>query len=185
MVEDDSYRLNYDPTTPIPPLTDHNLSNYPLHHLHGFASAVIEQGLVAYLQGAIATKDEAIVDYCKYAALYRLKVIFPDQVREWNFIFQHDGFQLAKGSYPKAPDSNYSITASALLELCEGKKSVWAIRPETRRWSRLLAPTNTVLGLRTLEVELQNPLTLFILSLWSRKDGETEALMKYYGLVQG
>ena len=183
MKEDDSHRLTHDPTTPVPPLKDRNEGGYPLQHLHLFAEHVIEKGFNAYLQGGISTKDEKVMEHCENNAILQLKVVFPDQIKEWNFIFKEDGYQLAKGPYPQAPDSIYKITSSALIELCEGKKSCWAIRPETRRWSRLLAPRNTVVGLRTLEIELSNLLNQFILSLRIRMKGEELALLEYYGLA--
>ncbi|MEC7987721.1 MAG: MBL fold metallo-hydrolase [Myxococcota bacterium] len=182
MLAEDSHRINHDPTVSVPELVDHNLSGYPLAHLSGFASAVIEQGLVAYLQTSIHNGEKDVLDYCNHHAVFRIHVIFPDGTKVWNFIFQPDGFQLAKGDYPKPPDFIYKITSSALLDLCEGKKSVWAVRPETRRWSRLLSPQNTVLGLRTLEIELQNLLTHFILGMQIRMHGESKAMLKYYGL---
>ena len=182
MKENDLYLIQYDPTTPIPALTDHNIANFPLHHLHGFATAVIEQGFVAYLQAGIAQKEEKVSVYTDHNAVYQLSVVFPDQTKNWTFSFSQDGFSLEKGESIHSPDALWKLTASALLELCEGKKSCWAIRPDSRKWSQLFRPQQTPMGLRTFEVELPELLTHFILNLRIRSRGEEQALLEYYGL---
>ena len=178
----DTSLLTYDPMTPIPPLLDHNLGGYPLQHLHGFAQAVIEQGFVAYLNGAIQQGEEEVSIYTAHEAVYQLHVVFPDKAQTWTFSFQKETYTLEKSRTDQSPDAMWKITASALLELCEGTRSCWAIRPDSRKWSQLFRPKQTAIGLRTFEVELPDLLTHFILNMRIRMKGEEEAMLAYYGL---
>lgn len=182
MKEDDTHLLSYDPMTPIPSLVDHNITGYPLAHLHGFVQAVIEQGFVAYLQGAIGQKEEEVSQYTQNHASYLLSVVFPDTTKQWKFSFSSDGFTLDKGAQIMSCDALWKISASALLDLCEGKKSCWAIRPDSRKWSQLFRPKQTPVGLRTFEVDLPDLLTHFILNMRIRMKGEKQAMLEYYGL---
>ena len=180
--EDDTHLLSYDPMTPIPALVDHNISGYPIAHLHGFVQAVVEQGFVAYLRGAIGQNEKEVSVYTQNEASYLLSVVFPNTIQQWKFSFSKDGFTLEKGQEIMPSDAVWKISASALLDLCEGKKSCWAIRPDSRKWSQLFRPKQTAVGLRTFEVELPELLTHFILNMRIRMKGEKQALLEYYGL---
>ena len=182
MKEDDTYLLSYDPMTPIPDLIDHNISGYPLAHLHGFIQAVIEQGFVAYLNGAIQQHEKEVSIYTQNQATYLLSVVFPDTTKQWKFSFSAEGFTLEKGNQIMSCDAMWKISASALLDLCEGKRSCWAIRPDSRKWSQLFRPKQTPVGLRTFEVDLPDLLTHFVVNMRIRMKGEKQAMLEYYGL---
>ena len=182
MKEDDTHLLSYDPMTPIPPLLDHNMTNYPLAHLHGFTQAVIEKGFVAYLNAAIQQNETEVSIYTDNKASYLLSIVFPDTTKQWKFIFSHKGFTLEKGSGAMSCDAMWKICASALLDLCEGKRSCWSIRPDSRKWSQLFRPKQTPVGLRTFEVDLPDLLTHFVLNMRIRMKGEKQAMLEYYGL---
>jgi hypothetical protein len=182
MKELDTHLISHDPTTPIPPLTDHNIPKIPLPHLHGFATAVIEQGFPAYLSAAISQREEQVSSYTDNEASYQIVIVFPDQIKKWTFLFSKEGYTLKKGTEQYSPDTLWKITSSALLELCEGKKSCWAIRPDSRKWSRFFRPKQTPIGLRTFEIDLPDLLTHFILNMRIRSLGEEGALLEYYGL---
>jgi UDP-MurNAc hydroxylase len=183
MTEDDRHLLRYDPTSPVPPLRDRNSGGYPLQHLHGFTTAVLDQGMVAYLDGALKIGEEVARQYQEHSATYRVEVVFPDGEKSWSYCFSDKGFKLSKGTDAPPPDALWRITASALLELCEGKKGCFAVRPDSRKWSKLLVAHRTPMGVRAVEVELPDLLTHFILNLRIRMKGEEQALLSYYGLA--
>jgi len=184
MMRDDRYLLHHDPTVPIPPLQDENTLQIPLPHLHMYAQKVVGEALLAYIRGSIEQGEESVLLYCTYGATYQVKVVFPDGASTWNFVFSADDCVCTHNpDPPTTPDALYHLTGSALLGFCEGKKSCWAIRPDSRKWSRLLAPKMTPLGLRSFEVELPDLLTRFVLNLRMRMRGEQLAQLEYYGLA--
>lgn len=181
--EDDRHLLYHDPTTAIPSIRDSNTAQYPLEHLYKFVEYVVAQGFYAYINGAIAQQREEIIPYCTHKANYQVKVIFPDGAKLYSFIFSERGCVLERDAVQSAPDALFHLTATALLEWCEGKKSCWAIRPDSRKWNRLIVPKLTPMGLRSFEVELSDLLTHFVLNMRMRIKGEEVALLEYYGLA--
>ena len=111
-------------------------------------------------------------------------MVLPDGEACWSFAFcQKKGYTLFKGDEGPTPDAIWRITSSALLDLCEGKRGCWSIRPESRKWSKLLVAHRTPAGIRAMEFELPDLLTHFILNMQIRSKGEDEALLSYYGLT--
>jgi UDP-MurNAc hydroxylase len=182
MAEDDTHLLRFDPTAPSPPVVDLNGPGYPLEVLHGFAEAVLERGLVAYLQAAVEVGEEAAAVYAEHEATYAVDVVFPDRTRSWSFRFHEGGVEVARDA-PVVPDAMWRITASALLDICEGKRGCWSVRPESRKSGQLLVANRSASGVTAMQVQLPCLLTNFILNMRIRMVGEDQALLQYYGLL--
>src|SRR5215831_3115513 len=74
MIEDDTHRIAYDASAPIPPLYDPNPAGYGLQGLHEFAQGVLEIGLPQYLVRGIATGDHVVTQYLQYSVVYQVDV---------------------------------------------------------------------------------------------------------------
>lgn len=183
MVENDLYRINYDPTGPVPKLVDENPNNYPVAHLRHFVTTVIEQGMTAYLNAALQIAEKVAMEYRQHNATYRVEVVLPDGELGWSFSFSDSGYTVYTGDDAPRPDARWRITGSALLDLCEGKKGCWAIRPESRKWSNVLLAKRTPVGIRAIQFELPDLLTHFILNMQIRSRGEEQAMLSYFGLT--
>jgi len=183
LLEDDRYRLRYDPTAPIPPVRDLNPRGFPLDHLHGFANAVLEQGMMAYLTLALDMGEEVASQYREYGATYRVEVVFPDDEHSWTYRFGREGVSLHRDVEGVA-DAKWRLTGSGLLSLCEGLESCWALRPSSRKWSKLVVARNTEAGVRATEIQLPDLLGHFILNMRVRMRGEELAMLEYYGLLE-
>jgi hypothetical protein len=164
MLEDDTWRLAYDPAAPVPPLCDHNPAAYGLQGLREFAQGVLEVGLPQYLQRALATGDAVIRQYSAHGVVYQIEVVFPDESRYWTYAFDRRGgtYRLTRGATTCAPEVVKRITASALVDMCLGRRSYASIRTQSRRSSMVFALTSSQHGIEVQEVELPDLLTHFI-----------------------
>lgn len=144
MVDDDSHKLRFDPTAPIPPLTDPNPTEYSLEHLRRAVADVVE-GLTRYLGESYARDEKLVSEYRSLRARYTLVVVFPDGMAErWRISFGPERFQLQTGSAAQGPtDVTFSIAASALVGYVEREKSYFYVRAYMRRFSTLYAARRT------------------------------------------
>ena len=182
--EPDDWRLTYNPTGPVPAVVDRNAGDYPLAHLHGFVGMVLDAGMAGYLNGALAIGEDVANRYREAEATYRVEVVFPDGDQVWSWTFRADGtWTMARGSAAPTADVFWRVAASALLDLCEGRRSCFAVRPDARKWSRAFRARSSGQGVATEPLDLPDLLTHLILNLRVRMKGEEDAMLAYYGLV--
>jgi UDP-MurNAc hydroxylase len=180
----DDWRLSYNPTGPVPAVTDRNESGYPLAHLRGFVDMVLDAGMAGYLNGALAIGEDVATRYRNAEATYRVEVVFPDGDQVWSWTFRTDGtWSRFRGSDAPAADVFWRVAASGLVDLCEGRRSCFAVRPDARKWSRAFRARSVAAAVLTEPLELPDLLTHLILNLRVRMKGEEEAMLAYYGLV--
>lgn len=81
MVEDDAWRIAYDPTAPVPPLTDPNLDSYPLDLLEQQVSTTFAE-LTSFVRAGYTT-DPVMQEHRRTLGSYGLGVVFPGGRERW------------------------------------------------------------------------------------------------------
>jgi hypothetical protein len=164
LIADDTWRLTFDPASPVPPLHDQNPAGYGALGLQEFATGVLEQGLPQYLQRGIATADGVVQQYVAHSVVYQVEVVFPDESRLWTYTFDRETrtYNLLRGLGPAPPQAVKRITASALVDFCLGRRSYASIRTQSRRSALVLALTSDTRGTTVREVELPDLLTHYV-----------------------
>lgn len=166
MLEDDTQRLAYDAFAPIPPLQDLNPAGYELRGLQEFAQGLLETGLPQYLVQGLATGEPLVTQYMRYGVLYQVDVVFPNgETRCWTYRGdrQQQTVHHHPGASPSVPHMRKSITASALVDFCLGRRSYFAVRTQSRRSSQVFELRRTAQGIVAQDVELHDLLTHSIL----------------------
>jgi UDP-MurNAc hydroxylase len=165
MLEDDTHLLAYDASAPIPALEDRNPAGYGRQGLREFAQGVVEVGLPQYLALGIATREQVAMQYLRYGAVYQVAVVFPDGAqRSWTYRFDRQR-QMVQGVPDGAvPDVHKRITASALVDLCLGRRSYFAVRTQSRRSVQVYDVKQTAHGVVAQDVDLPDLLTHYILN---------------------
>jgi hypothetical protein len=165
MLEDDTHRIAYDATAPIPALEDRNPAGYGLQGLREFAQGVVEVGLPQYLARGIGTQEPVAMQYLRHGVVYQVTVVFPDGAhRCWTYRFDRQRQTVQRGSDEAVPDVRKCITASALVDFCLGRRSYFAVRTQSRRSVQVYETVQTAHGVVAQEVDLPDLLTHYILN---------------------
>src|SRR5262245_51092632 len=165
MPEDDTHLIAYDASAPIPALTDRNPAGYGIKGLQEFAQGVVEIGLPQYLARGIATREQVAMQYLRSGVVYQVTVVFPDDVqRSWTYRFDRQRQTVQRISDHAAPDVRKGITASALVDLCLGRRSYFTARTQSRRSVQVYDVIRTAQGMVAQEVDLPDLLTHYILN---------------------
>ena len=138
MLEDDTQRLHFDPTAPIPPLQDPNPGGLSRQRLvDGVEDCVIE--LLGFVQAAYRSGDPVVDEYRRLRATYAIGVVFEDGVEHWvHLTFGSDAPEVARSKHHCAPaDAGHRIVASALTAWAAREKSYFYLRAFSRQWSML------------------------------------------------
>jgi UDP-MurNAc hydroxylase len=184
MVSDDMDLLAYDPTVPVPALVDNNSPEYPLEALHGYLEQLLELGLPRFITMALGVPGSLASAYAQTQSVYRVEVVFPDGPKLWSFEFTGGEFALVTDREQAAqPNILWRVAASALVDLCEGRRGCFAIRTESRRWSSVVETQRTAEGIQGQEIDLPDLLTDYIRATRVQMVGEEQAALNYYGLV--
>jgi UDP-MurNAc hydroxylase len=165
MLEDDTHRIAYDVSAPIPALEDRNPAGYGLQGLREFAQGVAEVGLLQYLARGITTREQVAMQYLHYGVVYQVTVVFPDGAHcSWSYRFDRQRQTVQRGSDDVVPDVRKYITASALVDFCLGRRSYFAVRTQSRRSVQVYDVAQTAHGVVAQEVDLPDLLTHYILN---------------------
>lgn len=150
-LEDDRWKIRFDPTAPIPGLQDPNPSGYGCSELKGSAESFIE-GLTAYACGGDQRPDRVIDLYRRHRARYAIGIVFPSGQEEWYQLdFRSDTASLS-GRLQGHPSAHivHRIAASALVDWTRHRRSFFYVRACSRRYGTLYE-----LSSRDLEVGLR------------------------------
>ncbi|MFT5686780.1 MAG: UDP-MurNAc hydroxylase [Myxococcota bacterium] len=182
MLEEDTARLAHDPTQPVPALHDDNEAGYPADFLARFAEGYVGQVLPALIEQGVASRDAVVEEYRARGVVYRLEVVFPDgSERGWTFRFDVQPVLVEEAA--GQPDVRKRIAASALADVCGGRRGCFWMRTRSRRASTLLSLERIGDALAVDTVEIRDLLShLIILSKVAQK-GEEQGLLEYYGLT--
>jgi UDP-MurNAc hydroxylase len=165
MVEDDTHLIAYDAAAPIPALEDRNPAGYGLQGLREFAQGIVEVGLPQYLARGITTGEQVAMQYLHYGIVYQVTVVFPDGAhRSWACRFDRQRQTVQRVSDDAVPDARKCIAASALVDLCLGRRSYFAVRTQARRSVQVYDVVQTAHGVVAQEVDLADLLTHYILN---------------------
>ncbi|MCH6562047.1 MAG: MBL fold metallo-hydrolase [Chloroflexi bacterium] len=139
MEEDDSAKLSFDPTAPIPELNDPNPDGYSLKHLKQETEKFVREGIGSFVAQDCGKPDPLLDLYQRRGVRYEITIVFPDaQVTRYQVHFDNSGGRMADpASSAGAPDLSHRIAASALVGWLERKKSFFYVRAYSRRFSTL------------------------------------------------
>ncbi len=139
MLEQDTTHLRFDPTAPVPPLSDPNPDGYSQERLHKAAEECIA-GLAEFVRGAYQSGDSVVDEYRRLLAVYAVGIVFPDGQEQWHhFRLAADAMQLDKSAAPAPAHSVHRIAASALAAWMARKKSYFYLRAFSRKFTTLYA----------------------------------------------
>jgi len=165
MLEDDTHLIAYDATAPIPALEDWNPAGYGLQGLREFVQGVVETGLPQYLTRGIATREPLAMQYMRYGVVYEVDVVFPDGTHCcWTYAFDRQRQTVQRRPGDAVPDVRKRITASALVDLCLGRRSYFAGRTQSRRSVQVYDVVPTEHGVVAQDVDLPDLLTHYIIN---------------------
>ena len=137
MLEEDTWRLKFDPTATIPPLEDTNPDGYSETQLRSEVAKVIS-ALEAFLRTAFASQDQTMVPFRELAVSYAIEVVFPDGSQRYRIQFASDGFRIESGPAAAAvAQMEHRITASALTGWARRERSYFYFRAFSRTFSTL------------------------------------------------
>ncbi|MCZ6874099.1 MAG: MBL fold metallo-hydrolase [bacterium] len=165
MVEQDTYRLTYDPSAPVPPLQDINPTGYGAQGMWELAQGVLEVGLPQYIEGAITVVDDVAWHYARHGVTYQVEVVFPAASHCWTYHFdqQQSTYRLTHEAGEATPQIRLRITASALVDFCLGRRSYFYIRTQSRRASCVLEPVPTARAIEVHNLDLPDLLTHYVI----------------------
>jgi L-ascorbate metabolism protein UlaG (beta-lactamase superfamily) len=144
MLEDDTARLRFDPTAPIPPLTDPNPDGHSREALIQAVDTCME-GLFDFLREACRDGDALVQQHRKLGASYAVGAVFPDGSERWYRAQLGESAPRFEGpSEAVAPaDSVHRIAASVLHAWAAREKSYFYFRAYSRKFTTLYAATKT------------------------------------------
>ena len=182
---DDTHLIAHNPTAAVPALTDDNEHGYPEGFLSRFVQSYVGQ-VMPSLIGQLGPSDPVIAAYCKHKVVYRLDVVFPSgDSSAWLFRFDGPAPVIEVDTGTVEAQVRKQIAASALADVCGGRRGCFWMRTRARRSSAVFALQAVQGGLMVEEVELRDLLTHLILVALVAQRGEQSALKSFYGLQGG
>lgn len=144
MLEDDTARLRFDPTAPIPPLTDPNPDGHSREALIHAVDACME-GFFDFLRKAYSEGDKLVQAHRELRAGYAVGAVFPDGSERWYRAQLDESAPRFEGpSEAVAPaDSVHRIAASVLHAWSAREKSYFYFRAYSRKFTTLYAAART------------------------------------------
>jgi L-ascorbate metabolism protein UlaG (beta-lactamase superfamily) len=131
----DTQLLAFDPTAPVPPLTDANPDGYPPERLEGLAGGLISE-LSEWVATTAADEDRVLAAYRDHQVRYRIGLVFPDGTeRRSDIDFAVDPPQLSEPFFgtPEA-DLVHRVAASAVAGWAQHRRSFFSVRASSRRF---------------------------------------------------
>jgi len=133
---DDTSLLDFDPTRPMPELTDPNPDGYAPDRIAAAVDGCLE-GFAAYVRGAYATPDAPIEEYRQHGTTYAIGVVFPDgEERRLRIEFAGGAPRIETGAAAARPaETVHRIAASGLTAWATREKSYFYFRGFSRKFS--------------------------------------------------
>ena len=122
--DDDTQRIEFDPTASIPDLSDPNPERDSVAKLAGVTEQFIIEGLGGFALKAEESLDPIIGLYRNHRVRYAIGLVFPDSTTRWyRFDFSERSTDLTVGTKMPGPvDMVHRIAASALARWIERRK---------------------------------------------------------------
>ncbi len=138
MVADDTPAIRFNPTAPVPELTDPNPEGRSREELAGSIASFVMQGMAEYARSGYRLDDKVIGLYRRHAARYALGVIFSEGAPDWyRFEFDAERVRVVSGEEAAPADIVNRIAASALAGWIAHEKSFFYARAYSRRYDTL------------------------------------------------
>lgn len=141
-VVDDTWRIDFDPTAPVPPLRDENPDGYADAEIATATRDVIVDGVAGYVGRDSGSDDRLLGAYASHRATYRVDVVFPDDRVRWyriDFGDRPPGVTDGSGVGPPS-DLVHRIAASALTGWSRHARSFFSVRASSRRAGEIHQP---------------------------------------------
>jgi UDP-MurNAc hydroxylase len=147
MDEDDSAAIEFDPTAPVPALSDPNPDGRSKNSLQRIICPFID-GFAGYARAGDAGADKVVGLYRRHGVAYTLAIVFPNgEIKRHRFDFGPDAVHITSGT--TAPGNvGHSIAASALVAWIEHTKSLFYVRVHSRRYQAVYDVATTPDGPR-------------------------------------
>ena len=101
----------------------------------------------------------------RYGVVYQVDVVFPDGTHCcWTYAFDRQRQTVQRRPGDAVPDVRKRITASALVDLCLGRRSYFAGRTQSRRSVQVYDVVPTEHGVVAQDVDLPDLLTHYIIN---------------------
>jgi L-ascorbate metabolism protein UlaG (beta-lactamase superfamily) len=132
---DDTALIRFDPTAPIPPLTDPDVEGYGRERLERECDRILGEGLLNYVREGHASGEPVVQAYREHRVHYAVALAFPGGHQRWyRFAFDETPPRLDRGEGPAPPaDLMHRIAASALVGWLERCRSLFSVRGYARR----------------------------------------------------
>lgn len=135
MLEDDTSKLAFDQTAPIPPLVDPNPEGVSTRQLEEGVDQCLDE-LVAFVRGAPDASDALLEEYRRLRVTYAIGVVFPEGAeRNLRIAFDGSESRIERGTGTPIGDAGHRIVASALTAWRRYEKSYFYLRAFSRKWS--------------------------------------------------
>lgn len=139
-LEDDTASLRFDPTAPVPPLTDPN----PDGHSNELLTRAVDdclEGFFGFISAAYREGDALVADHRRLLASYAVGVVFPDGHERWFRVqFDEQAPRFERAVARCAPASAvHRIAASVLRAWAVREKSYVYFRAYSRKFTTLYA----------------------------------------------
>jgi L-ascorbate metabolism protein UlaG (beta-lactamase superfamily) len=138
MIEDDTDKLRFDPTAPIPKLEDPNPGGFSSERLAAGVEDCLE-GFSRFVRDAYSAGDPVLDVYRRLRATYAVGVVFPDEQETWLRVTLDESeprFERSTGTAAPS-DAGHRIVASALTAWSAREKSYFYLRAFSRKWGVL------------------------------------------------
>ena len=135
LIADDTNKIRFDPTAPVPDLLDPNPDGASRASLVEIIDSFIAEGINAYARAGYQNDDRLIGLYRGHRVRYAIAVVLPDGEANWyRFEFGPEDLSLVAGAEASVPaDLVHRIAASALAGWIEHSKSFFYVRAYSRR----------------------------------------------------
>jgi L-ascorbate metabolism protein UlaG (beta-lactamase superfamily) len=124
MIEDDTDRIAFDPTAPVPPLTDPNCDGYPIDRMEQQVTESFDE-LTQFVRASYSSDDPVVAEHRRVRGSYGLGVVFPDGRERWlRIAFGQDGPTVESGDGPiRGALNTHRIAASVLTARARYERS--------------------------------------------------------------
>jgi len=139
MLEDDTTKIQFDPTAPVPALIDRNPDRYTMDKLIRITHKLLADDMIAYARAGYDKSNNVINLYRRHRFRYIVALVFPEGEIGWyRFDFTKDMVSVQNGmGVAEETDMAHQIVASALVDWIDHKKSFFYLRAHSRRYQNV------------------------------------------------
>lgn len=135
LIEDDTARIRFDPTAPVPELLDPNPDGTSRASLVEITDAFVTEGINAYVRAGYQNGDKIVNRYRHHRMRCAIAIVLPGGETNWYRLeFDSEEVSLVAGAEADGPaDLVHRVAASALAGWIKHSKSFFYVRAYSRR----------------------------------------------------